>query len=144
MTFVYKFYSFHQHLEHVFPSFWYLDTYNCGFISEVKLQQYPEREPLLLEDLRILFQLCLSSLSSLCTSAAHWNQNGRGELSSTPWGLPSCFVSLNSLPLLSHQAAPTALTMPFLHLLGLVQFQFCDRTWSKSRNDFQIAVIFIS
>lgn len=94
----------------------------CGFIS---------RKPpaLRLEESRVHFLLCLSSLASLCSLAANENQRGR-RCFRVEAAILLCLTSL--LPPLCHQAAlsPTSLH-ECLCLIDLVQPQFCDRIQSK-------------
>ena len=80
-----------------------LDTYNCGFTSEVKLQQCTEKA-LLLEDSKILSftELVVTSVYFCCSLKQKWG-----------WGswIPSLAGCHHALSLLSHQAAPVSLTM---------------------------------
>ena len=69
-----------------------LDTYNCGFTSEVKLQQCTEKA-LLLEDLKILSQFCRVSCHLCVLLRLFETKMGVGVLDPFPWGLPPCFVS---------------------------------------------------
>lgn len=69
-----------------------LDTYHCGFTSEVKLQQCTEK-PLLLEDSKSLSQFCWVSCHLSVLLLLFETKVGMGGLDSFPWGLPPCFVS---------------------------------------------------